>query len=122
MLLILKFSDVKFLHSRTFQFAQPLKTFFYKKNVFFFVTVDLYNGSALHFWRVERKQMGAYLCIASNDVPPAVSKRVILNVNCKSFYCSLYFFQFKKKTLEIGKSAWEICLIFQFFNEEISFL
>jgi len=25
--------------------------------------------------------MGAYLCIASNDVPPAVSKRVILNVN-----------------------------------------
>lgn len=43
--------------------------------------VDLYNGSALHFWRVERKQMGAYLCIASNDVPPAVSKRVILNVN-----------------------------------------
>lgn len=27
--------------------------------------------------------MGAYLCIASNDVPPAVSKRVMLNVNCE---------------------------------------
>ncbi|KAK6644450.1 hypothetical protein RUM43_000717 [Polyplax serrata] len=25
--------------------------------------------------------MGAYLCIASNDVPPAVSKRVVLNIN-----------------------------------------
>ncbi|KAK9507161.1 hypothetical protein O3M35_007073 [Rhynocoris fuscipes] len=25
--------------------------------------------------------MGAYLCIASNDVPPAVSKRITLNVN-----------------------------------------
>ncbi|GJQ68997.1 hypothetical protein Trydic_g6174 [Trypoxylus dichotomus] len=25
--------------------------------------------------------MGAYLCIASNDVPPAVSKRISLNVN-----------------------------------------
>ncbi|KDR24479.1 Lachesin [Zootermopsis nevadensis] len=25
--------------------------------------------------------MGAFLCIASNDVPPAVSKRIILNVN-----------------------------------------
>ncbi|XP_062534376.1 lachesin-like, partial [Armigeres subalbatus] len=25
--------------------------------------------------------MGAYLCIASNEVPPAVSKRVYLNVN-----------------------------------------
>lgn len=27
--------------------------------------------------------MGAYLCIASNDVPPAVSKRITLNINCK---------------------------------------
>lgn len=27
--------------------------------------------------------MGAYLCIASNDVPPAVSKRVFLHVHCK---------------------------------------
>lgn len=27
--------------------------------------------------------MGAYLCIASNDVPPAVSKRVSLSVHCK---------------------------------------
>ncbi|KAF5287024.1 hypothetical protein FQA39_LY16138 [Lamprigera yunnana] len=25
--------------------------------------------------------MGAYLCIASNDVPPAVSKRIVLNIN-----------------------------------------
>lgn len=40
-----------------------------------------YNGSLLHFHRVERRQMGAYLCIASNDVPPAVSKRVTLAVN-----------------------------------------
>lgn len=28
--------------------------------------------------------MGAYLCIASNGVPPSVSKRVILIVNCKN--------------------------------------
>ena len=27
--------------------------------------------------------MGAYLCIASNTVPPSVSKRIRLNVNCK---------------------------------------
>ncbi|CAL7943851.1 unnamed protein product [Xylocopa violacea] len=40
-----------------------------------------YNGSLLQFHRVERRQMGAYLCIASNDVPPAVSKRVTLAVN-----------------------------------------
>lgn len=44
---------------------------------------ETYNGSVLQFHRVERRQMGAYLCIASNDVPPAVSKRVTLAVNCK---------------------------------------
>ncbi|XP_076661403.1 lachesin isoform X2 [Halictus rubicundus] len=42
---------------------------------------EIYNGSLLQFHRVERRQMGAYLCIASNDVPPAVSKRVTLAVN-----------------------------------------
>ncbi|KOB74512.1 putative Lachesin, partial [Operophtera brumata] len=29
------------------------------------------------------KRMGAFLCIASNDVPPAVSKRITLLVNCE---------------------------------------
>ncbi|XKL69179.1 hypothetical protein PGB90_006948 [Kerria lacca] len=43
--------------------------------------VESYNGSTLYFWKVDRKQMGAYFCIASNDVPPAVSKRIILSVN-----------------------------------------
>ena len=42
--------------------------------------------------KVQRDQMGAYLCIASNDVPPAVSKRVILNVNCKQItHCRAYY-------------------------------
>lgn len=45
--------------------------------------VESYNGSVLRLSRLERKQMGAYLCIASNDVPPAVSKRVSLSVHCK---------------------------------------
>ncbi|CAD7092680.1 unnamed protein product [Hermetia illucens] len=43
--------------------------------------VESYNGTSLHLTRLERKQMGAYLCIASNDVPPAVSKRVSLSVH-----------------------------------------
>ncbi|XP_075210175.1 lachesin-like [Lycorma delicatula] len=43
--------------------------------------VESYHGSRLALWRVDRRQMGAYLCIASNDIPPAVSKRIILNVN-----------------------------------------
>ncbi|XP_034934723.1 lachesin-like [Chelonus insularis] len=46
-----------------------------------FQMVEVYNESKLHFYRVDRKQMGVYMCIASNDVPPTVSKRVTLEVN-----------------------------------------
>ena len=47
-----------------------------------------YEGEVLSLTRVSRQGMGAYLCIASNDVPPTVSKRISLNVNCK--YLSTY--------------------------------
>ncbi|KAF5281313.1 hypothetical protein FQR65_LT14774 [Abscondita terminalis] len=43
--------------------------------------VDTFSGPKLTLLRLDRRQMGAYLCIASNDVPPAVSKRIVLNVN-----------------------------------------
>ncbi|XP_046431890.1 lachesin-like isoform X1 [Neodiprion fabricii] len=43
--------------------------------------VDSLSGERLELNRVDRRQMGAYLCIASNEVPPAVSKRVYLRVN-----------------------------------------
>ncbi|CAH4023002.1 unnamed protein product [Pieris brassicae] len=46
-----------------------------------FEKVESYVGSSVPLWRVDRRQMGAFLCIASNDVPPAVSKRITLNVN-----------------------------------------
>ncbi|XP_045450306.1 lachesin [Melitaea cinxia] len=46
-----------------------------------FEKVESYVGSSMQLWRVDRRQMGAFLCIASNDVPPAVSKRITLNVN-----------------------------------------
>ncbi|XP_066602740.1 lachesin-like [Prorops nasuta] len=39
------------------------------------------SGEKLELGKVDRKQMGAYLCIARNEVPPAVSKRVYLRVN-----------------------------------------
>eukprot|EP00093_Oithona_nana_P010321 10321.XXX_106056_119614_1 [CDS] Oithona nana genome sequencing. len=43
--------------------------------------VSSYRGEKLRLKRVQRHQMGAYLCIASNSVPPSVSKRIRLNVN-----------------------------------------
>ena len=33
--------------------------------------------------RISRTEMGAYLCIAQNGVPPSISKRIILTVECK---------------------------------------
>lgn len=50
--------------------------------------------------------MGAYLCIASNAVPPSVSKRIKLQVHCKYAYnfslVDIVYFQFsvywKKKS------------------------
>lgn len=45
--------------------------------------VDNQSGERLELTKVDRRQMGAYLCIAKNEVPPAVSKRVYLRVNCE---------------------------------------
>lgn len=41
------------------------------------------EGPVLNMSDVSRQHMGAYLCIASNGVPPTVSKRIMLIVQCK---------------------------------------
>ncbi|KAJ6648330.1 Lachesin [Pseudolycoriella hygida] len=45
------------------------------------VEVTSYNGSTFTIPRVDRLHMGAYLCIASNGIPPTISKRVMLIVH-----------------------------------------
>ncbi|KAL7640180.1 UNVERIFIED_CONTAM: hypothetical protein RMT77_009594 [Armadillidium vulgare] len=40
-----------------------------------------FKGSELVLERVARDDMGAYMCIASNDIPPAVSKRIVVHVH-----------------------------------------
>lgn len=50
--------------------------------------------------------MGAYLCIARNEVPPAVSKRVNLKVNCEyltMFYSTLLLTMSKLRLESIDK-------------------
>ncbi|GAB6018919.1 hypothetical protein CHUAL_000571 [Chamberlinius hualienensis] len=47
------------------------------------VKVQMVEGEILNFTKVSRKQTGAYLCIASNGVPPSISKRIFLQVNIK---------------------------------------
>ena len=45
-----------------------------------FFAVDQFNGSTMVIPKVARNDLGAYLCIADNGVPPIMSKRVFLYV------------------------------------------
>jgi hypothetical protein len=40
-------------------------------------------GPVLRLYKVSRMDMGAYMCIAKNGVPPAVSKRIQLGIDCE---------------------------------------
>ncbi|KAG7201150.1 hypothetical protein KM043_003941 [Ampulex compressa] len=44
------------------------------------VSVSQYDGDQLNLTRITRSEMGAYLCIAKNGVPPTVSKRITVDV------------------------------------------
>ncbi|KAJ9597734.1 hypothetical protein L9F63_011444, partial [Diploptera punctata] len=43
--------------------------------------VKTYDGETLLLNSIQRSDMGAYLCIASNGIPPPVSKRFMVQVN-----------------------------------------
>ncbi|KAL5276015.1 hypothetical protein ACFFRR_001691 [Megaselia abdita] len=43
--------------------------------------VPFHKGEILKLNRVSRNEMGNYLCIASNQVPPSVSKRIALSIH-----------------------------------------
>ncbi|XP_029042549.1 lachesin-like [Osmia bicornis bicornis] len=44
------------------------------------VSVSAYDGEQLNLTGITRHEMGAYLCIATNGVPPTVSKRITVEV------------------------------------------
>ena len=46
-------------------------------------SVSSVDGNSLIFAITSRAQVGEYLCIASNGVPPSISKRIVLRVQCK---------------------------------------
>lgn len=41
------------------------------------------DGELLKINKVSRLHMAAYLCVAANGVPPSISKRIQLRVQCK---------------------------------------
>lgn len=56
---------------------------FQKKNI-----VSEWDGESLDISKISRLDMGAYLCIAANGVPPTVSKRIKVSVDCE--YIPIY--------------------------------
>lgn len=58
---------------------------YYALHFSLFRLVSEWEGEVLDMARISRLDMGAYLCIASNGVPPTVSKRVKVSVDCKYF-------------------------------------
>lgn len=51
--------------------------------IYFHVSaLKTYVGETLELTGVLRQEMGTYLCIASNNVPPTVSKRYSVQVHC----------------------------------------
>lgn len=67
-----------------------IATLFYvrKDNINFLLLVTSLEGEIVNLTKVTRSEMGAYLCIAANGVPPSVSKRIMLHVHCK-YTCPL---------------------------------
>lgn len=45
--------------------------------------VTSFGGEMLKLTKLSRSEMGSYLCIASNGVPPSVSKRISLSIHCE---------------------------------------
>ena len=45
-----------------------------------------HTGDSLTLANLNRFQSGVYLCIANNQVPPSVSKRVQVSTNCYIMY------------------------------------
>ncbi len=81
--------------------------------IVFIVSVNEYSGETLSLHKVRRNDMGSFLCIASNGVLPIVSKRILLNVNCKLFINQfLSFGDFLKKLFK----RWILCSKLKYFN------
>lgn len=88
--------------------------------------VSEWEGEVLEITRISRLDMSAYLCIASNGVPPSVSKKISVSVDCE--YCMLmtYLATFQNKLHRIESNVFsvgaEVCLhhIFFYFNAHFS--
>lgn len=62
------------------------------------------KGEKLSITAIRREQMGPYFCVASNGVPPSISKRIMVIVQCK----------FNKNVVFNHKFLLHACITFTF--------
>lgn len=66
----------------------------------YIATVTEWEGEVLEIARISRLDMSAYLCIASNGVPPSVSKRIKVSVDCEYWMLMTYLAPFQINRIE----------------------
>lgn len=71
-------------------FSATLHLFFPIVRFSFSYTVNVVDGEILSITKVSRLHMAAYLCVASNGVPPSISKRINLKVQCKRNFPKMF--------------------------------
>lgn len=88
--LFLRFANSYLIYSRRYAWLNLIIIILSKKIQanycaipFPFAVVKQVEGERLVLQQVLRTDMGGYLCIASNGVPPTISKRYEVQVNCK---------------------------------------
>ncbi|VVD04184.1 unnamed protein product, partial [Leptidea sinapis] len=62
------------------------------------------EGEVVNLTKVTRSEMGAYLCIAANGVPPSVSKRIMLHYQMSEINSSAYSVQMRLIIRNIQRS------------------
>ena len=85
-------------------------------NFFFFLTVDSYNGSVLRLARLERKQMGSYLCIGKANFIFSTNFRRIL---CYAYRFTIWF-QHRMMCHQQCRSEYHwVCIVSERFLKQI---
>lgn len=77
-----------------------------------FAVVKHVDGERLVLQQVLRTDMGGYMCIASNGVPPTISKRYEVQVNCKYMKIWKGFVSHVPYAVDgsRGSSTWEVAM------------
>lgn len=76
----------------TYRWICYFATLYYVTRIISLLLVTSLEGEIVNLTKVTRSEMGAYLCIAANGVPPSVSKRIMLHVHCKYTQTPYYYF------------------------------